>query len=148
MKYRLPVSLESASASSRQLSSGHGLSSVSIESLVMGLVEAKKEAERAVCARAAARRPARRANAFSFEIADETPHHNPLQVKSKKKSGSSLTFIDWTGYQSMGAFFIFYAPSINVSSLVTRTSMSCTFVPVSFTSIFISLIFLSISLIF
>ena len=27
--------------------SGHGLSSVSIESLVMGLVEAKKEAERA-----------------------------------------------------------------------------------------------------
>ena len=49
--------------------SGHGLSSVSIESLVMGLVEAKRKAERAdlpassrrpaVCSRAAAHRPAR-----------------------------------------------------------------------------------------
>jgi hypothetical protein len=35
-----------AASESRRLSSGHGLSSVSIESMVMGLVEAKRKAER------------------------------------------------------------------------------------------------------
>ena len=85
-----------AASESRRLSSGHGLSSVSIEPLVMDCWKRKKKqsgmtcplrvvVRRAVCSRAAACHPARRANAFSFEIADETPRHNPLRVKSKKR---------------------------------------------------------------